>query len=391
MDIIPCLGEVFTASGSGRFLFTKAQDAADVLLRDYHGRAQIIYLDPPFGTGDTFAARLGQHGKKIKVPAYADDLSHDAYLGMMREVLVLCHDLLSPTGCLYLHIDHRMSAHLRLLLDEIFGPQNFVNEIIWSYRSGGRSVRYFSRKHDNILLYRKSRAMYFNIRAVGKLRGSQRRNHMKRLVDADGKISYSIRSGGKEYVYHEDSLIYPGDVWDDIEHLHQRDPERTGYSTQKPEALLTRIIQASSRPGDLIMDLFCGSGTTAATAAKLGRPWVVVDTSPVALQVLRKRLLLSQKQIDLFSKPAEVRMEYLQPPPKASPPVLKIEQQGHELQVSPSEGSLAYLALGEVREGFFHPLAFDLDPVPGRILNAPARAHAVQAVDIFGASGVWEL
>lgn len=389
MDRIPCLGERLTVAGSGRFLLERAQDAAEALLGAYEGRAQLIYLDPPFGTGDTFTARLGQGREKIQVPAYADDLGQADYLFMMRQVLALCHGLLAPTGCLYLHIDHRMSAHLRLLLDEIFGPANFVNEIIWAYRSGGRSTRHFSRKHDNILLYRKSKSMYFDIRAVGKPRGPQRRNHMKRLVDAEGKISYSIRAGGKEYIYHEDELIYPGDVWDDIEHLHQRDPERTGYSTQKPEALLARIIKASSRPGDLVMDLFSGSGTTAAAAARLGRPFVAVDASPVSLLVLRKRLLLAQQEIDLFSRPGEALLSYSLQPPELPVSALTIERRDREVRVSPREGGLAYLALGEVHEGIFHPLAYDLEPTPGRALAAPA--YAVQAADIFGSSGVWAL
>lgn len=391
MTIIPCLGESFTVGGGGRFLLARIQDASAMLLGDYGGQAQTIYLDPPFGTGDMFAARLGQGEGRVRVPAYADDLRQEAYLAMMGQVLDLCHGLLGPAGSLYLHIDHRMSAHVRLLLDEIFGPENFVNEIIWAYRSGGRSTRYFPRKHDNILLYRKSRHMYFDIRAVGKPRGPERRNHMKRAVDAEGRVSYSIRSAGREYVYHEDGLIYPGDVWDDIEHLHQRDPERTGYSTQKPEALLERIIKASSRPGDLVMDLFSGSGTTAAVASRLGRQWVAVDASPVALLVLRKRLLAAQKEPDLFSRMGELRLEYHARPPACQAPLLKMERGGREVSVAPGEKGLAYLALGEVADGIFYPLAYDLRPAADRRLTAPARAKAVQAANLFGGSGVWGL
>ena len=139
-------------------------------------------------------------------------------------------------------------------IDKIFGEKNFLNEIIWHYQSGGRAKRHFSRKHDNILFYRKSPKHYFNIEAVGKERGTKKRNHMKMQVDNNGKVSWTIKSGGRVYRYYQDSKIYPSDVWTDISHLHQRDPERLGYDTQKPEALLERIILSSSRPGDLVAD-----------------------------------------------------------------------------------------------------------------------------------------
>lgn len=391
MLMIPCFGEALAVNGNGRFLLARAQDAAHTLMEKYAGSVQTIYLDPPFGTGDVFTARLGRAGEKIRVPAYADNLSQEEYLSMMRQVLELCHGLLSPEGSLYLHIDQRMSAHLRLLLDAVFGAANFVNEIIWTYRSGGRSTRYFSRKHDNILLYRKSRHMYFSLRELGKPRGPRWRNHMKRGVDEQGKVYYSIRSGGREYVYHEDEPVYPGDVWEDIEHLHQRDPERTGYGTQKPEALLKRILLASSRPGDLVMDLFSGSGTTAATAARLGRRWVAVDASPVALAVLRKRLLFARQQADLFTPEGRAHIDYLMQPGPLAEPALHMERRGREVCVSPLQKGLMYLALGDVREGVFYPAAYDLEPAPGKSLCAPAEAAALQATDVYGKSGVWAL
>ncbi|MEA5058840.1 MAG: site-specific DNA-methyltransferase [Candidatus Pelethousia sp.] len=391
MGRIACLGESFTMEGGGRFILARAQEAADVLLQGYTGRVQTIYLDPPFGTGDTFSARLGQGAEQLRVPAYTDVLDREAYLEMMREVLALSHQLLADTGSLYLHIDHRMSAYMRLLLDAVFGPENFVNEIIWSYRSGGRSTRYFSRKHDNILLYRKSCRMYFDIRSVGLPRGPQRRNHMKRTVDEQGRVCYSIHANGKEYLYHEDTLIYPGDVWNDIEHLHQRDPERTGYSTQKPEALLERILKASSQPGDLVMDLFSGSGTTAAVAARLGRTWVAVDPSPVALLVLRNRMLHAQREPNIFSKMSELRLEYHADLPAYPMPALKIERKGREISVSPQQKGLAYLALGQVRDRIFYPFSYDLQPMADRRITAGAEAWAVQAADMFGGNGIWEL
>jgi len=116
---------------------------------------------------------------------------------------------------------------------------------------------------------------------------------MKRNVDENGNIYWSIRSNGKEYRYYEDSMIYPSDVWDDISHLQQKDPERTGYDTQKPEALLERIILSTSQPGDWVGDFFAGSGTTLAVAQKNGRKWLAMDSSLFSMQISRKRLLSS--------------------------------------------------------------------------------------------------
>ena len=215
--------EIHSTGGPGLFIFGRAEESGERLLTEYRGKVQLIYLDPPFGTGDAFEISRGTKGKKIKVPAYSDKMSDDAYMEMMKNVLELCRELMTSDGTLYLHVDYRMAAYLRVLLDEVFGKKNFVNEIIWAYKSGGRATKHFSRKHDNILVYRKGRSNYFNIEAVGIPRGPERRNHMKRHIDDTGRIYYSIRSGGKLYKYYEDSLIYPSDVWTDIEHLQQRD------------------------------------------------------------------------------------------------------------------------------------------------------------------------
>src|SRR5690606_30562996 len=107
---------------------------------------------------------------------------------------------------------------------------NFMNEIIWCYKSGGRSTRYYPRKHDTILFYRKSAKVFFDIYAVGRPRGPEKRNHMKRYIDEDGRVCFSIRSAGKVYTYYEDTPVFPSDVWDDIEHLQQKDSERVGYA-----------------------------------------------------------------------------------------------------------------------------------------------------------------
>ncbi|MBO4884938.1 MAG: site-specific DNA-methyltransferase, partial [Clostridia bacterium] len=191
---------------------------------------------------------------------------------------------------IFLHVDFRMHAHLRLIMDEVFGEANFLNEIIWSYQTGGRARRFFSRKHDVILFYRKSRKYYFNLDSVPISRQDARRNHMKRHVDADGRVYRSIKSGGKIYTYYDDEPAFPGDVWDDVSHLQQKDPQRTGYDTQKPMRLLERIILSSSKPGDIVCDLFSGSGTTLEAAWRSGRRFIGTDLNAYALQTTRRRM-----------------------------------------------------------------------------------------------------
>jgi len=283
--------EHHAAGGNGTFYLMKAEDALDSLCERYENGVRLIYLDPPFRTGESFKMRIGKGKQAQTVVLYEDKLDEASYLKWLERILKGCHRLLDPQGSIYLHLDYRMSHKARILLDEIFGASNFMNEIVWAYRSGGRATRCYPRKHDTILFYRKSKKVYFNIKAVGTPRGPERRNHMKRFIDEDGRIGFSIRSNGKTYTYYEDSLIYPSDVWSDIEHLQQKDRERTGFLTQKPEALLKRIIAASTEPGDLVLDLFSGSGTTAAVATKLGRRFIAVDQSPVACALLRRRQL----------------------------------------------------------------------------------------------------
>lgn len=275
------------------------------LLARYEGQVQMVYLDPPFNTGKQFEmkVRIGEKGYKdgsptLSLPAYDDRWeSKEAYLTMMRDTLVLARDLMKKEGTIFVHIDCRMHAHMRLLMDEIFGESNFLNEIIWSYQSGGRARTYFPRKHDVILFYAKSRSYYFNIKAVPIARGDARSNHMKRGTDEDGRTYRSIMSGGKEYRYYDDEPAYPGDVWDDVSHLQQKDPQRTGYETQKPVRLLERIIRCSTQENDLVCDLFSGSGTTAVAAANLGRRFLCVDRSNLAICVAGKRLSQATAQL----------------------------------------------------------------------------------------------
>lgn len=302
MRFIPaaCLTESFFGKGpGGTLMLGDFRSRADEIVRRYEGTVQTVYLDPPFNTGKDFVLRqrCGETGWRdgkpvLTLPAYSDVWTDEAeLLSMIRKAAEVSYALLKSDGSLFLHIDSRLHARVRLMLDEVFGEKAFVNEIIWAYKSGGRSEQHFSRKHDIILYYRKSPRSYFNIAAVGVPRAQARNNHMRRSVDETGRPYRSIIAQGKEYRYYDDDPVYPGDVWEDVSHLQQKDPQRTGYDTQKPARLLERIIACSTRPGDLVCDLFAGSGTTAAVAAQLDRRFLAMDASPASLAVMRKRML----------------------------------------------------------------------------------------------------
>jgi DNA modification methylase len=256
------------------------------LLPEYEGRVDLIYADPPFFTNRRYPARVGR-GEDSRRPqewrlaeGYPDNWRdvHD-YLDMLYPRLVLMHRLLSPTGTLYLHMDWHANAYARLLLDEIFGPERLLNEIIWIYHGPSPIRTAFNRKHDTILVYTKSSEYTFNVDAV-------RQPYDPSTV----KTFASSRKAGFGKVPDLERGKVPEDWWyfPVVARLHS---ERTGYPTQKPEALLERILLASSHPGDLVADFFCGSGTTALAAARLGRRFIASDMAWRAVHTTRARLV----------------------------------------------------------------------------------------------------
>ena len=237
----------------------------------------LIYADPPFhpvrALGHTRRSALGFEGKH--------DGSLPGYLAFLQPRLVEMRRLLSRRGSLYVHLDFRTVHYVKVMLDELFGVDHFLNEIIWSYRSGGRMGRWFARKHDTILLYAKeSGSQTFN-----QLRGGTYRT-LDLQMTPDGQPYKSTRNG--PLYFHPDGPVVT-DVWD-IPFLSTVSKERTSYPTQKPEALLERIIRASSNEGDLVADFFCGSGTTLATAKRLRRRWLGCDLSEEAVKLTEQRL-----------------------------------------------------------------------------------------------------
>lgn len=264
------------------------------LLPQYEGRLDLIYADPPFFTNKRYPARIGRgedsrHPQKWQLAeGYADHWSDiDAYLDFLYPRLALMHRLLAPTGTLYLHLDWHADAYARLLLDEIFGRERLLNQIVWLYHGPSPIRHAFNRKHDTILVYTKSSEYTFNTDAV---RQPYNPNTLKTFNSSPkagfGKIPDLAR--GK---VPEDWWYFPV-----VARLHN---ERSGYPTQKPEALLERILLASSNPGDLVADFFCGSGTFPRVAARLGRRFLAGDVTWRAVHTTRSRLLEQQQPFTL--------------------------------------------------------------------------------------------
>ena len=229
--------------------------------------------------------------------SYGDDMG--AFLCFMGVRLLEMKRVLKQAGNIYLHCDPTASHYLKELMDAIFGRKNFVNEIIWHYSSGGRPTTYFPQKHEVLLWYSvNAKKKTFNGQAIAIPRNEcdhcgtvlSKWNNLKKHVDKDGRTYRTIKSGGKIYKYYDDEPVLPPDVWLGINHLQQKDPERTGYPTQKPIALYERIILASSNKGDIVLDPFAGCATTCVAAERLSRKWVGIDIWENAEEVVLERL-----------------------------------------------------------------------------------------------------
>ena len=277
------------------------------LLEKFAGKIDLIYIDPPFATGADFSVSIpiGERPRQeaTKGPSILEEHAYrdtwrsgiESYSQMIADRLTLARELLSPTGSIYVHCDWRVNSHIRLILDDLLGAANFQREIIWdiSVLSGykTRSANWI-RGHDTILYYSRTPERVFN-----RQRMAHRKEYLERFdkTDTDGRAYFDGR-GPRRYL---DEVVAKGkavgDVWYDIMSFQQAPTtiERVeiGYATQKPEALLDRIIRASSNEGGLVADLFCGSGTTLAVAEKLARRWIGCDLGRWAIHLTRKRLL----------------------------------------------------------------------------------------------------
>lgn len=275
-----------------------------------NGGIKLIYIDPPFDVGADFSMKVNIGGndftKKQNVLeeiAYRDTWGKgtDSFISMIYERLSIMRDLLADDGVIFVHCDWRVNSYLRLIMDEIFGKENYRNEIIWYYgeRQSPTATK-FNNKHETIYYYSKTQNPYFNM--VFK---PYTQEYIDRFFkkDENGRL-YTSTDGGKgkpRYKrYLEDCKGVAMDtVWDDIKMIGSisMKKERVGYPTQKPEALIERIIESSSKEGDIIADFFCGSGTTVAVAEKLGRKWIGADLGKFAIHTTRKRLINVQREL----------------------------------------------------------------------------------------------
>ena len=261
-------------------------DCIDIMNDMPSDSIDMIYADPPFYSGK-------EYKDDRKGVTFNDKWSNiDAYLQFMKERLIRCRHLLKPTGTLYLHCDWHASHYLKIILDNAFGYDNFRNEIIWQYHRWTAASKSFQNMHDTIFRYTKTKDFIFNIQY--RPAGDWIKKDYKH-VDADGRRwrhSGGTTSKGRKVYY--DPTTYKGvsldDVWD-INRVGSTAKERVGYPTQKLELLLARIINASTNKGDLILDPFCGGGTTCRAAKTLGRNYIGIDVSKDACDISRTRLL----------------------------------------------------------------------------------------------------
>ncbi len=324
------------------------------------GGLKLIYIDPPFDVGADFSVDIEVGGETLtKEPSVLEEIAYrdtwgrgvDSYLAMIYERLKLMHSLLADDGSIYVHCDSRVNSAMRLIMDEIFGSDQFVNEVVWKRSDAkgdaAQGSHHYSRVHDTILYYTKAKVATWNplyeplsqeyidnfykytdpdgrqwkmenmLGPGGPAKGNPvyevmgvtrawrySRERMQALIDAGLVIQTNPGTVPMQKKYLDESKgVQVGTWWDDISMIRGWSGEKTGYNTQKPEALLERIIKASSNEGDLVADFFCGSGTTLAVAEKLGRRWIGCDLGRFAIHTTRKRLIGAQRQLKEQQQP----------------------------------------------------------------------------------------
>jgi adenine-specific DNA-methyltransferase len=259
------------AEWRNRLIWGDKKYVLPALIANFAGAVDLVYIDPPFFTGDDFSFSTAVNGEDftrepnlIEQKAYRDTWGAgiDGYLAWIYDTLLCLHELIADTGSIYVHLDWHLGHYVKLILDEIFGESNFLNNVVWLYGLGGSSTRYWPRKHDDLYWYSK--------------------NPDRHYFEASRIPATSQRMRGLEKK--------APDYWD-IPSINNMAEERVAYPTQKPEKLLERIISSSCPPGGLVLDCFAGSGTTAVTAEKCGRRWIACDLGRFAIHTTRKRLL----------------------------------------------------------------------------------------------------
>lgn len=256
----------------------------DLLKNNFRGTISLVYIDPPFFSKSNYDAVLRLYSEEfkaaesIKVFAYNDNWEHglESYLRMLTIRFFILRELLAEDGCFWIHLDWHVVHYVKIILDEIFGEKNFVNEVIWQYKSGGTSKRHFSRKHDTLLFYGKTDKYFFKTQTEKSYNRGYKPYRFKGVKEYKDEVGWYTEVNMK-------------DVWQ-LDMVGRTSSERTGYATQKPEALLERIIECCSEPGDICADFFGGSGTMAAVANKMDRKFIHCDSGKVASVNSIKRL-----------------------------------------------------------------------------------------------------
>lgn len=301
--------------------------AMAALLSEFRGKIGLIYIDPPFDVGANFTMKLPigddddefmKEQSTLEAVAYRDTWGRgtDSYLNLMFERLMLMRDLLSSEGSIYVHCDGRVNSYLRLLLGDVFGAEHNLNQVVWCYEDvGGRETDYFKRKHDDIIVFTKGTDWVFNTQRK-RLSDSTIKRY-EPYFDSKGQITYRSLKESNPGVFAKlkgvrdldevwldiNSGAPLNDWWSDISPIKGGFNEHTGYATQKPEGLLERIIRSSTREDDIVLDAFCGSGTTLAVAEKLGRKWIGSDLGRYAIHTTRKRLIGVQRELHAAREP----------------------------------------------------------------------------------------
>jgi DNA modification methylase len=323
LETVETIDEGASTEWQNRLILGDKKYVLPSLRAEFGHKVDLVYIDPPFYTGADRSVTIAvppwddsspRPASSLKRMAYRDTWGPspeerargltplDKYLQWFAETASLLRELLSDTGLLFVHLDDNVGHEAKVVLDETFGADRFRGEIIWQLGTGAKSRKFFSIQHNIILVYSGGDAWTYNYDAKMARQPFAQGSlgtHFRR-VDEHGR-RYRIRTiNGKNYKYFADEGRAIGSVWTDISSMTANSPiiaEGTGYPTQKPEKLLERILGVCTRPGDLILDCFCGSGTTPAVAGKLGRRWIACDVSRFAVHMTRKRLLASHRKV----------------------------------------------------------------------------------------------
>ena len=291
--------------------------AGDENTPSLRGKVDLIYIDPPFDSKADYRTKVTLPGVEIEQKptvieqfAYSDTWSDGtaSYLAMITPRLILMRELLADTGSIYVHLDWHVGHYVKLVLDEVFGRRNMRNEVIWHYSTLGRPKDRFAQKHDAIYCYGKSDASYFSEQDARVPYSNEYIESHFRDRDEIGQICRRRFDAGKWRTYYPEEGMIPNDVWD-IPYENSMSKDRVGYATQKPTALLERIIKSSCPSNGLVADFNGGSGTTAAVAEKLGRRWITTDLGKPACMIMRKRLIDQEAKPFLYQAIGDYQIE----------------------------------------------------------------------------------